>query len=73
MSVMVILQDVNSGEVEVGPFEQLVTEMEMVGQATSISVVDVASHDVVVHGAGGWWWHDGRPFKQLWVRGADEA
>lgn len=66
--VVVVLHDVNNDEVELGPFSQVCFELELVGQSMMAVCKDVVTREPIVYSAGGWWFHDGRPFKQAHVR-----
>lgn len=65
---MIVLHDVNSAEVEIGPFGQVCFEVEVVGQALVPVLKDVTSSVKIAYNHGGFWFYEGRPFKQAFVR-----
>jgi hypothetical protein len=69
MGVMIIMHDVNNREVEVGPYSQVCQEFDAETGAVVIKGLREGSTDpeAVVYGAG-WWYHEGIPYKQMWVR-----
>lgn len=65
---MIVLHDVNNQEVELGPFGQVCFEVEVARRELVPVLKDVASSVKIAYNHGGFWFYDGRPFKQAFVR-----
>jgi hypothetical protein len=70
---MVVFQDVDNEEVEVGPFDQVCFEQEVVGPSVRSVVRDVWTRDAIAWGYAGFWYRDDRPYKQAFVRAHEES
>lgn len=56
LRVMVVLSDVNAGELVLGPFNQgVVLESVNVGSSSTTALIDVASKDVIARAFGSLW------------------
>jgi hypothetical protein len=65
---MVVLHGVNDDEVELGPFSQVCFEMDVIGTAVVPIIKDVSTSEPIAYSNGGWWFHDGQPYKQAFTR-----
>jgi hypothetical protein len=65
---MLVLQDVNGGEVFFGPFKQVAHEMEVKGQSIQTVLRDATTRDPICYGHAGFFFHDGHPYKTAFTR-----
>lgn len=69
----VILVDVDHDEVVLGPYHQVVCELELIGTTMRATMKDAVTKELIVGGYAGWWFHADHPYKQAFVRAAQQG
>jgi hypothetical protein len=73
MMVEVIFHGVNNDEAVAGPFKQVATEVEPAGHGVFVTMMrDVVTRDLIASAVGSWWFYEGEPYKQAFIRAVIE-